>query len=93
MEFEKFKNGKFELLIKNSEQKCLSQVDCQHRLGHMFDIEELIYDLCRIIHKRRNGGFNVINSKGLTQAYWIIIKSTEENLIQNKPELICDAIK
>ena len=88
----KFKNGKFELLIKNSEKKYLSQVDCQHRLGHMFDIDiELPFMIyVGLSIKEEMEVFNVINSKakGLNTSLLDYHQTQlEENLIQNKPEL------
>ena len=90
--FKKFKNGRFELFIRNSEKKYLSQVDCQHRLGHMFDIDVelpfMIYIGLSI--KEEMEVFNVINSKakGLNTSLLDYHQTQlEENLIQNKPEL------
>ena len=38
-DLKEFKNKRVLLKIKNTSKKYLSQVDCQHRLGHMSDLE------------------------------------------------------
>ena len=87
-----FKNGSINIFIKNSSKKFLSQVDCQHRLGHLSDIDvELPFMIFIGMSIREEMEvFNVINSKakGLNTSLLDFHQTQlEDNLIQNKPEL------
>lgn len=53
------------LEVSSSDQKILAQVDCQHRLGHMADLDTELPFMCFIglTEREEMEVFNVINSK------------------------------
>ena len=91
-DLKEFKNNRVLLKIKNTSKKYLSQVDCQHRLGHMSDLE---VDLPFMIFiglslKEEMEVFNTINSKakGLNTSLLDFHRTKlEEDLLVNNPEL------
>jgi DNA sulfur modification protein DndB len=88
----KSRSGSATLIIKSGINNVLSQVDCQHRLGHLSNIDISLAFMCYIglSQKEEMQIFNVINgkSKGLSGSLLDYHEAKlTDNLSKERPEL------
>jgi DNA sulfur modification protein DndB len=89
---ERLENGQAKLNIEYAQRKALAQVDCQHRLGHLADLDVMLpfMTFIGLTIKEEMEIFNVINgkSKGLSASLLDYHDAQlASNLAADRPEL------